>query len=173
MEGNSLTLKGGNLDAGSGIITTNGNIKGNNITADGTITTQNLAVTGGLEMDHITLGGSDELNQTDINKGNVTSIAYKNVGGVDYMAESSFNKDGSSITARTNEGSVDSTGNSTVGGKEISQYLGSNAGPDPYGKNVTRNMVRNDDGTFSMLDTAVDGKDKYSAVSQNAEERLL
>lgn len=173
MEGNSLTLKGGNLDAGSGIITTNGNIKGNNITADGTITTQNLAVTGGLEMDHITLGGSDELNQTDINKGNVTSIAYKNVGGVDYMAESSFNKDGSSITARTNEGSVDSTGNSTVGGKEISQYLGSNAGPDPYGKNVTRRMVRNDDGTFSMVDTAVDGKDKYSIVSQNAEERKV
>lgn len=89
------------------------------------------------------------------------------------MAESSFNKDGSSITARTNEGSVDSTENSTVGGKEISQYLGSNAGPDPYGKNVTRRMVRNDDGTFSMVDTAVDGKDKYSIVSQNAEERKV
>ena len=170
MEGNSLTLKGGNLDAGSGTITTTGNIKVNNITADGTITTTNLVVNDGLKTDHITLG-SDGFNQTDINKGNVTSIAYKNVGGVDYMAESSFNKDGSSITARTNEGSVDSTGNSTVGGKEISQYLGSNAGPDPYGKNVTRRMVRNDDGTFSMEDTAVDGKDKYSTVSQNAGER--
>ncbi|WP_303052245.1 ESPR-type extended signal peptide-containing protein [uncultured Dialister sp.] len=172
MEGNSLTLKGGNLDAGSGTITTTGNINGNNINADGTITTTNLVVNDGLKTDHITLG-SDGFNQTDINKGNVTSIAYKNVGGVDYMAESSFNKDGSSITARTNEGSVDSTGNSTVGGKEISQYLGSNAGPDPYGKNVTRRMVRNDDGTFSMEDTAVDGKDKYSTVSQNAEERKV
>lgn len=57
MDGNSLTLKGGNLDAGSGTITTTGDIKGNNITAGGTITTKNLAVTGGLEMDHITLGG--------------------------------------------------------------------------------------------------------------------
>lgn len=167
MEGNSLKLNGGNLDAGSGIITTNGNIKGNNITADGTITTKNLEVTDGFKTDHITLG-SDGLNQTDINKGNVTSIAYKNVGTVGYMAESIFNEDGSSITVRTNEGGVDSIGNSTVGGKEISQYLGSNAGPDPYGKNVTRRMVRNDDGTFSMLDTAVDGKDKYSTVSQNA-----
>lgn len=89
------------------------------------------------------------------------------------MAESIFNEDGSSITVRTNEGGVDSIGNSTVGGKEISQYLGSNAGPDPYGKNVTRRMVRNDDGTFSMVDTAVDGKDKYSIVSQNAEERKV
>lgn len=34
-------------------------------------------------------------------------------------------------------------------------------------------MVRNDDGTFSMVDTAVDGKDKYSIVSQNAGERKV
>lgn len=34
-------------------------------------------------------------------------------------------------------------------------------------------MVRNDDGTFSMVDTAVDGKDKYSIVSQNAGERTV
>lgn len=170
MEGNSLTLKGGKLDAGSGTITTTGDIKGNNITADGTITTNNLAVTGGLETDHITLG-SEPLNYTKIDKGNVTSKILATDGGVIPIAESIFNKDGSSITVRTNEGSVDSTGNSTVGGKEIIQYLGNNAVPDV--KNVTRRMVRNDDGTFSMVDTAVDGKDKYSIVSQNAEERKV
>lgn len=170
VEGNSLTLKGGNLEAGSGNITTNGNIKGNNITADGTITTNNLAVTGGLETDHITLG-SEPLNYTKIDKGNVTSKILATDGGVIPIAESIFNKDGSSITVRTNEGSVDSTGNSTVGGKEIIQYLGNNAVPDV--KNVTRRMVRYDDGTFSMVDTAVDGKDKYSIVSQNAGERKV
>lgn len=170
MEGNSLTLKGGKLDAGSGTITTTGDIKGNNITADGTITTNNLAVTGGLETDHITLG-SEPLNYTKIDKGNVTSKILATDGGVIPIAESIFNKDGSSITVRTNEGSVDSTGNSTVGGKEIIQYLGNNAVPDV--KNVTRRMVRNDDGTFSMVDTAVDGKDKYSIVSQNAGERKV
>ena len=162
-------LSGGSLtDAVN--ITASGTITGHDVVVNDKLTTKNLEVTDGLKTDHITLG-SDGLNQTDINKGNVTSIAYKNVGTVGYMAESIFNEDGSSITARTNEGSVDSTGNSTVGGKEISQYLGSNAGPDPYGKNVTRRMVRNDDGTFSMEDTAVDGKDKYSTVSQNAGER--
>lgn len=165
MEGNSLTLKGGDLDAGSGTITTKGNIK-----ADGTITTNNLAVTGGLETDHITLG-SEPLNYTKIDKGNVTSKILATDGGVIPIAESIFNKDGSSITVRTNEGSVDSTGNSTVGGKEIIQYLGNNAVPDV--KNVTRRMVRYDDGTFSMVDTAVDGKDKYSIVSQNAGERKV
>lgn len=164
-------LSGGSLtDAVN--ITASGTITGHDVVVNDKLTTKNLEVTDGLKTDHITLG-SDGLNQTDINKGNVTSIAYKNVGTVGYMAESIFNEDGSSITARTNEGSVDSTGNSTVGGKEISQYLGSNAGPDPYGKNVTRRMVRNDDGTFSMVDTAVDGKDKYSIVSQNAEERKV
>ena len=167
MEGNSLKLNGGNLDAGSGTITTTGNIK-----ADGTITTNNLAVTGGLETDHITLG-SEPLNYTKIDKGNVTSKILATDGGVIPIAESIFNKDGSSITVRTNEGSVDSTGNSTVGGKEISQYLGNNAEPKSSDKNVTRKMVRNDDGTFSMEDKAVDGKNKYSTVSQNAEERMV
>lgn len=167
MEGNSLTLKGGNLEAGSGNITTNGNIKGNNITADGTITTKNLAVTGGLEMDHITLG-SETNNYTDIYKGNVTSEVHKTEGGVEYIAESIFNKDGSSITARTDEGA---TGKSIVGAKEISQYLGNKAEPKSSDKKVTRNMVRNGD-NFSMEDTAVDG-DKSSTVSQNAEERKV
>lgn len=164
-------LSGGSLtDAVN--ITASGTITGHDVVVNDKLTTKNLEVTDGLKTDHITLG-SDGLNQTDINKGNVTSIAYKNVGTVGYMAESIFNEDGSSITVRTNEGGVDSIGNSTVGGKEISQYLGSNAGPDPYGKNVTRRMVRNDDGTFSMVDTAVDGKNKYSIVSQNAEERKV
>lgn len=166
MEGNSLKLNGGNLDAGSGTITTTGNIK-----ADGTITTNNLAVTGGLETDHITLG-SEPLNYTKIDKGNVTSKILATDGGVIPIAESIFNKDGSSITVRTNEGSVDSTGNSTVGGKEISQYLGDNAKPEGSQKNVTRKMVRNNDGTFSMEDKAV-VEGKSSTVSQNAEERKV
>ena len=34
-------------------------------------------------------------------------------------------------------------------------------------------MVRNGNGTFSMVDTAVYGKNKYSTVSQNAEERKV
>lgn len=169
MEGNSLKLNGGNLDAGSGIITTNGNIKGNNITADGTITTTNLVVNDGLKTDHITLG-SDGFNQTDINKGKVTSKIHEISGAVEYTAESIFNKDGSSITVRTNEGRVDSTGSSTVGSQIITQYLGNNAVPG--GNNVTRRMVRNDNGTFSMEDKAV-VEGKSSTVSQNAGERKV
>lgn len=171
MEGNSLTLKGGILDAGSGTITTTGNIKGNNITADGTITTTNLVVNDGLKTDRIILGKEAE-NQTDINKGEVTSKVNETVSGVEYTAESIFNKDGSSITARTDVGEhADSTGKSIVGAKKISQYLGDAAEPDASQKNVTRSMVRNGD-NFSMEDTAVDG-DKSSTVSQNAGERKV
>ena len=170
MEGNSLTLKGGNLEAGSGTITTTGNINGNNINATGKITTKDLEVTGGLKTDHITLG-SEPNNYTDINKGNVTSSIHETSGAVGYTAESVFNKGGSSITVRTNEGRVDSTGISTVGSQIITQYLGNNAVPD--GNNVTKRMVRNGNGTFSMVDTAVYGKNKYSTVSQNAEERKV
>lgn len=162
VEGNSLTLKGGDLDAGSGTITTKGNIK-----ADGTITTKNLEVTDGFKTDHMTLG-SEPLNYTKIDMGNVTSKVNENVSGVEYIAESIFNKDGSSITARIDEGA---TGKSIVGAKEISQYLGNKAEPKSSDKNVTRNMVRNGD-NFSMEDTAVDG-DKSSTVSQNAEERKV
>lgn len=169
MEGNSLTLKGGNLNAGSGTITTTGDINGNNINTTGKITTKDLEVTGGLKTDHITLG-SETLNQTDINKGKVTSKIHEISGAVEYTAESIFNKDGSSITVRTNEGSVDSTGSSTVGSQIITQYLGNNAVPG--GNNVTRRMVRNNDGTFSMEDKAVyDGKS--STVSQNAKEGIV
>lgn len=172
IEGNSLTLKGGNLDAGSGTITTTGNIK-----ADGTITTNNLKVTGGLEMNHITLGSKKDDNYTEIDSGNVTSEVNDKVGTVEYTAESIFNKDGSSITARTDVGEhADSTGKSIVGAKEISQYLGDAAEPDDSKKNVTRSMVRNGD-TFYMEDKAVDktvdGKNKYSTVRQNAEERTV
>lgn len=172
MEGNSLKLKGGDLDAGSGTITTTGNIK-----ADGTITTNNLKVTGGLEMNHITLGSKTDDNYTEIDSGNVTSEVNDKVGTVEYTAESIFNKDGSSITARTDVGEhADSTGKSIVGAKEISQYLGDAALPDDSKKNVTRSMVRNGD-TFYMEDKAedkaVDGKNKYSTVRQNAEERTV
>lgn len=164
VEGNSLTLKGGDLDAGSGTITTKGNIK-----ADGTITTKNLEVTDGFKTDHMTLG-SKPLNYTKIDMGNVTSKVNENVSGVEYIAESIFNKDGSSITVRTNEGRVDSTGSSTVGSQIITQYLGNNAVPG--GNNVTRKMIRNNDGTFSMEDKAVyDGKS--STVSQNAKEGIV
>ena len=181
------TLKAGattvdSLDAGGGLIKTTGNISGTNITGtnitgdnvvvNDKLTTKNLAVTGGLEMNHVTLGSKPD-NYTEINMGNVTSEVNDTVGAVKYTAESIFNKDGSSITVRTDEGSVDSTGKSIVGAKGISQYLGNNAVPDPYGKNVTRKMVRNDDGTFSMEDKAVDGKNKYSTVSQNAGERTV
>lgn len=176
VEGNSLKLKGGDLDAGSGTITTTGDINGNNINANGKITTTSLEVTGGLKTDHITLG-SETNNYTDINKGNVTSEVDEKVSGVEYTAESIFNKDGSSITARADVGGpADSTGKSIVGAKEISQYLGDAALPDDSKKNVTRSMVRNGD-TFYMEDKAVDktvdGKNKYSTVRQNAEERKV
>ena len=162
IEGNSLKLNGGNLDAGGGTITTTGKI-----------TTKDLEVTGGLTTDHITLG-SETNNYTDIKKGNVTSKVNEIDGAVKYTAESFFNRDGSSITARTDEGAVDSTGISKVGATEISQYLGDNAKPESSQKNVTRKMVRNDDGTFRLEDKVVD-KDgnKSSIVSQNAGERKV
>lgn len=133
-----------------------------NLTVNGTFDSKTLSST---------LDAKDDY--TTINGGNVTSEVNDKVGTVDYSAESIFNKDGSSITVRTNEGIVDSTGKSIVGAKEIRQYLGDNAKPDGSQKNVTRKMVRNDDGTFSMEDKAVDGKNKYSTVSQNAGERKV
>ena len=181
------TLKAGattvdSLDAGSGLIKTTGdisgtNITGTNVTVNKTLTTEDLEVKGEFKVsgefktDHITLGSKPD-NYTEINTGNVTSEVNDTVSGVKYTAESIFNKDGSSITARTDEGIVDSTGKSIVGAKEISQYLGNNAEPKSSDKKVTRNMVRNDDGTFSMEDKAVDGT-KSSTVSQNAGERKV
>ena len=161
-------LSGGSLtDAVN--ITASGTITGHDVVVNDKLTTKNLEVTDGLKTDHITLG-SDGLNQTDINKGKVTSKIHEISGAVEYTAESIFNKDGSSITVRTNEGSVDSTGSSTVGSQIITQYLGNNAVPG--GNNVTRKMIRNNDGTFSMEDKAVyDGKS--STVSQNAKEGIV
>ena len=132
-----------------------------NLTVNGTFDSKTLSST---------LDAKDDY--TTINGGNVTSEVNDKVGTVDYSAESIFNKDGSSITVRTNEGIVDSTGKSIVGAKEISQYLGDNAKPDGSQKNVTRKMVRNNDGTFSMEDKAV-VEGKSSTVSQNAEERKV
>ena len=181
------TLKAGDttvksLDAGSGLIQTTGdisgtNITGANVTVNKKLTTEDLEVKGEFKVsgefktDHITLG-SKPLNYTEIDSGNVTSKILATDGGVIPIAESIFNKDGSSITARTDEGIVDSTGKSIVGAKEISQYLGDNAKPDGSQKNVTRKMVRNNDGTFSMEDKAV-VEGKSSTVSQNAEERKV
>ena len=164
----TATLSGGSL-TGAVNITASGTITGNNVVVNEKLTTKNLEVTDGLKTDHITLG-DETLNQTDINKGKVTSKIHEISGAVEYTAESSFNKDGSSITVRTDEGAVDSTGNSTVGSQIITQYLGNNAVPG--GNNVTKRMIRNDNGTFSMVDTAVYGT-KSSTVSQNADERKV
>lgn len=182
---------GGDLTAGdttvkslkaTGDIEADGNITGKditgaNVTVNNKLTTKDMEVKGEFKVsgefktDHITLGSKPD-NYTEINTGNVTSEVNDTVSGVKYTAESIFNKDGSSITARTDEGIVDSTGKSIVGAKEISQYLGNNAEPKSSDKKVTRNMVRNDDGTFSMEDKAVDGT-KSSTVSQNAGERKV
>ena len=181
------TLKAGattvaSLDAGSGLIKTTGGISGTNITGDNVevnnkLTTKDMEVRGEFKVsgefktEHITLGSKPD-NYTEIDSGNVTSEVNDTDGGVKYTAESIFNKDGSSITARTDEGIVDSTGKSIVGAKGISQYLGDNAKPDGSQKNVTRKMIRNNDGTFSMEDKAVyDGKS--STVSQNAKEGIV
>lgn len=198
MEGGALTGVT-TITAGGDVVSTGGKVQGTSVSdgtailsggslnnavdinASGTITGNNVVVKGklttnGLETDRITLG-SETLNQTDIYQGNVTSKVNDTVSGVEYTAESIFNKDGSSITARTDVGEhADSTGKSIVGAKEISQYLGDAALPDDSKKNVTRSMVRNGD-TFYMEDKAedktVDGKNKYSTVSQNAEERKV
>ncbi|WP_337514413.1 ESPR-type extended signal peptide-containing protein [Dialister succinatiphilus] len=181
------TLKAGattvaSFDAGSGLIKTTGGISGTNITGDNVevnnkLTTKDMEVRGEFKVsgefktEHITLGSKPD-NYTEIDSGNVTSEVNDTDGGVKYTAESIFNKDGSSITARTDEGIVDSTGKSIVGAKGISQYLGDNAKPDGSQKNVTRKMIRNNDGTFSMEDKAVyDGKS--STVSQNAKEGIV
>ena len=132
-----------------------------NLTVNGTFDSKTLSSTVDAKDDYTTING-----------GNVTSEVNDKVGAVEYTAESIFNKDGSSITVRTDEGIVDSTGKSIVGAKEISQYLGDNAKPDGSQKNVTRKMIRNNDGTFSMEDKAVD-EGKSSIVSQNAEERKV
>lgn len=193
MEGGALTGVT-TITAGGDVVSTGGKVQGTSVSdgtailsggslnnavdinASGTITGNNVVVKGklttnGLETDRITLG-SETLNQTDINKGEVTSKVNETVSGVEYTAESIFNKDGSSITARTDVGEhADSTGKSIVGAKKISQYLGDAAEPDASQKNVTRSMVRNGD-NFSMEDTAVDG-DKSSTVSQNAKEGIV
>ena len=168
----TATLSGGSL-TGAVNIDASGTITGNNVVVKDKLTTKNLEVTDGLKTDHITLG-SETNNYTDINKGNVTSKVHEIDGAVEYTAVSVFKRDGSSITARTDEGAVDSTGISKVGANEISQYLGDNAKPESSQKNVTRNMVRNDDGTFRLEDKVVD-KDgnKSSIVSQNAGERKV
>ena len=176
MTGRSLTLTGGDLDAGAGTIKTTGEVDAGTLNVSGKATVKDLEVKGEYKAETLT-SKLDENNYTTINGGNVTSEVNDKVGTVEYTAESIFNKDGSSITARTDVGEhADSTGKSIVGAKEISQYLGDAAEPDASQKNVTRSMVRNGD-TFYMEDKAVDktvdGKNKYSTVRQNAEERKV
>ena len=176
MTGRSLTLTGGDLDAGAGTIKTTGEVDAGTLNVSGKATVKDLEVKGEYKAETLT-SKLDENNYTTINGGNVTSEVNDKVGAVEYTAESIFNKDGSSITARTDVGEhADSTGKSIVGAKEISQYLGDAALPDDSKKNVTRSMVRNGD-TFYMEDKAedktVDGKNKYSTVSQNAGERTV
>ena len=159
------SIKGANGDF---TVDTKGNADiGGDLTVD-----KNLTVNGTFDSKTLSSTVDAKDDYTTINGGNVTSEVNDTVSGVVYNAESIFNKDGSSITVRTNEGIVDSTGKSTVGAKEISQYLGDNAKPDGFQKNVTRKMVRNNDGTFSMEDKAV-VEGKSSTVSQNAEERKV
>ena len=73
MTGHDLTLSGGNLNAGSGTISTTGNVEAGNITSTGTITTSNLEVTGDFATDHMTIGHETN-NKTDINKGNISAV---------------------------------------------------------------------------------------------------
>ena len=73
MTGYDLTLSGGNLNAGSGTISTTGNVEAGNITSTGTITTSNLEVTGDFATDHMTIGHETN-NKTDINKGNISAV---------------------------------------------------------------------------------------------------
>ena len=73
MAGHDLTLSGGNLNAGSGTISTTGNVEAGNITSTGTIKTSNLEVTGDFATDHMTIGHETN-NKTDINKGNISVV---------------------------------------------------------------------------------------------------
>lgn len=73
MAGHDLTLSGGNLNAGSGTISTTGNVEAGNITSTGTIKTSNLEVTGDFATDHMTIGHETN-NKTDINKGNISAV---------------------------------------------------------------------------------------------------
>ena len=73
MTGHDLTLSGGNLNAGSGTISTTGNVEAGNITSTGTIKTSNLEVTGDFATDHMTIGHETN-NKTDINKGNISAV---------------------------------------------------------------------------------------------------
>ncbi len=73
MTGYDLTLSGGNLNAGSGTISTTGNVEAGNITSTGTITTSNLEVTGDFATDHMTIGHETN-NKTDIDKGNISAV---------------------------------------------------------------------------------------------------
>ena len=185
------TLKAGattvdSLDAGSGLIKTNGdisgtNITGTNITGDNVVvndklTTKNLAVTGGLEMNHITLG-SEESNQTDINKGNVTSKNSKlsDVNGRTYTSTSKFNEEGRTDTAA--DGTTTNVSVMTAGGSDSTissladenqkSYITQNMKTIQQGiKNGTNESTINQTET-GIKSTATDGKNNASTNLSN------
>ena len=185
------TLKAGattvdSLDAGSGLIKTNGDISGTNITGtnitgynvvvNDKLTTKNLAVTGGLEMNHITLG-SEESNQTDINKGNVTSKNSKlsDVNGRTYTSTSKFNEEGRTDTAA--DGTTTNVSVMTAGGSDSTissladenqkSYITQNMKTIQQGiKNGTNESTINQTET-GIKSTATDGKNNASTNLSN------
>ena len=135
MAGHDLTLSGGNLNAGSGTISTTGNVEAGNITSTGTIKTSNLEVTGDFATDHMTIGHETN-NKTDINKGNISAVngaITTNIADQSVKASTlTFTEDGYKVAvaghgATSNSGastevtmkgvtntSIDSLGNSSV-----------------------------------------------------------
>lgn len=115
MTGHDLTLSGGNLDAGSGTISTTGNVEAGNITSTGTITTSNLEVTGDFATDHMTIGHETN-NKTDINKGNISAVngvITTNIADQSVKASAlTFTEDGYKA-AVTGHGAMSNSGAST------------------------------------------------------------
>ena len=149
MEGNSLKLNGGNLDAGGGTITTTG-----------TITTKDLEVKGGLKTDHMTLG-SKPLNYTDINGGNVTSVNSKvDTGdGRTYTSSSELTEKGRTDTAANGTTRNVSTQTASESGSTISSLA-----DEKQKSYITQNLeniqqgIQNGDNATTVNQTATDIK---------------
>lgn len=76
MTGHSLTLTGGDLDAGTGTIKTTGEVDAGTLNVSGKATVKDLEVQG--EFNAKTLSSKlDENNYTEIHGGNVTSVNSK------------------------------------------------------------------------------------------------
>ena len=115
MAGHDLTLSGGNLNAGSGTISTTGNVEAGNITSTGTIKTSNLEVTGDFATDHMTIGHETN-NKTDINKGNISAVngvITTNIADQSVKASTlTFTEDGYKVAA-AGHGATSNSGAST------------------------------------------------------------